>query len=361
MLGGVGAKDRILRKVGRSGHDNSGMAFLHPSDRIFVAGHRGMAGSAICRALRRQGYAEPSQGGGLLQASRQELDLLDPGAVAAWMGRHRPDVVVLAAAKVGGIHANNTFPADFLLDNLKIQNHVIESAWRLGARRLLFLGSSCIYPKFAPQPIREEALLTGPLEPTNEWYAIAKITGIKLCAALRKQHGFDAICLMPTNLYGPGDNYHPTNSHVLPALIRRFHEATEREEPTVTCWGTGTPLREFLHADDLGEACVFALEQWNPETPTAPRDEAGQPLTHLNVGTGVDLTIRELAEGVARATGFRGEILWDTSQPDGTPKKQLDVSRLAELGWRARIPLAEGLQQTVALFREQLSQELVRL
>ena len=337
------------------------MTFLHTTDRIFVAGHRGMAGSAICRALHSRGYAMPSHGGALLTATRQELDLLDPGAVAAWMGQQRPDVVVLAAAKVGGIHANNTFPADFLLENLKIQNHVIESAWRHGVRRLLFLGSSCIYPKFAAQPIREEALLTGPLEATNEWYAIAKITGIKLCAALRKQHGFDALCLMPTNLYGPGDNYHPTNSHVLPALIRRFHEATERGEPTVTCWGTGSPLREFLHADDLGEACVFALEHWNPDAPKAPRDDAGAPLNHLNVGTGLDLTIRELAEAVAQATGFRGDIVWDTSKPDGTPKKQLDVSRLAEMGWRARIPLAEGLVSTVGLFREQFQQDLVRL
>jgi GDP-L-fucose synthase len=219
-------------------------------------------------------------------------------------------------------------------------------------RRLLFLGSSCIYPKFAEQPIREEALLTGALEPTNEWYAIAKITGIKLCEALRRQHGFDAISLMPTNLYGPGDNYHPTNSHVLPALIRRFHAAAETNSPSVTCWGTGTPLREFLHVDDLGEACVFALEQWQP----GPED-----LQFLNVGTGVDLTIRELAEAVAAATGYQGEIRWDASKPDGTPKKQLDVSRLYELGWQARIPLAEGLRSTVAQFREELSQRLVRL
>ncbi|MFN6337222.1 MAG: GDP-L-fucose synthase family protein [Cyanobacteriota bacterium] len=337
------------------------MAFLHPSDRVFVAGHRGMAGSAICRALQRRGFGEASQGGELLLASRQELDLLDPVAVTTWMEQRRPDVVVLAAARVGGILANQSFPADFLLDNLKIQNHVIESAWRQGVRRLLFLGSSCIYPKFAAQPIREEALLTGSLEPTNAWYAIAKITGIKLCDALRRQHGFDAISLMPTNLYGPGDNYHPTNSHVLPALIRRFHEAVERGEPTVTCWGTGSPLREFLHADDLGEACVFALEQWNPDDPAAPRADDGEALTHLNVGTGVDLTIRALAEAVAEATGFTGEILWDASQPDGTPRKQLDVSRLAALGWRARIPLAEGLASTVALFREQLQRELVRL
>jgi GDP-L-fucose synthase len=333
----------------------SSSALIQPDQRIFVAGHRGMAGSAICRALQARGYQQ------LLTASRSELDLLDPQAVQRWFAQHRPEVVVLAAAKVGGIHANATYPADFLLENLKIQQHVIETAWRHGTRRLLFLGSSCIYPKFAEQPIREEALLTGALEPTNEWYAIAKITGIKLCAALRQQHGFDAISLMPTNLYGPGDNYHPTNSHVLPALIRRFHEAAERGDASVTCWGTGSPLREFLHVDDLGEACVFALENWDPASPEVPRDAAGEPLTHLNVGTGVDLTIRQLAEAVAEATGFQGEIHWDASKPDGTPKKQLDVSRLAALGWKARIPLAEGLRSTVALFREQLDQQLVRL
>jgi len=319
---------------------------ITPGDRIFVAGHRGRAGSAICRALQGAGYSN------LLMANRAELDLEDGPAVQRWFAEHQPTVVVLAAAKVGGIQANSSYPADFLLDNLKIQTNVIETAWRSGVRRLLFLGSSCIYPKFAEQPIREEALLTGPLEPTNEWYAIAKITGIKLCEALRRQHGFDAISLMPTNLYGPGDNYHPTNSHVLPALIRRFHEAAERSDASVTCWGSGTPLREFLHVDDLGEACVFALEHWQP----GPEEQQ-----FLNVGTGVDLTIRELAEAVAAATGFTGEILWDASKPDGTPKKQLDVSRLADLGWRARIPLAEGLRSTVTQFREQLSLHLARL
>jgi GDP-L-fucose synthase len=319
---------------------------ITPADRIFVAGHRGMAGSAICRALQRAGYGQ------ILTASRSELDLLDGEAVERWFAEHQPTVVVLAAAKVGGIQANSSYPADFLLENLKIQTHVIETAWRGGVRRLLFLGSSCIYPKFAEQPIQEEALLTGALEPTNEWYAIAKITGIKLCEALRRQHGFDAISLMPTNLYGPGDNYHPTNSHVLPALIRRFHEATEAKAPSVTCWGTGTPLREFLHVDDLGEACVYALEQWKPGP-----DE----LQFLNVGTGVDLTIRELAETVAAATGYQGEIRWDASKPDGTPKKQLDVSRLKALGWEPRIPLTEGLTSTVLLFREHHSQGLVRL
>jgi GDP-L-fucose synthase len=313
---------------------------ITPADRIFVAGHRGMAGSAICRALVAKGYGEAG-GGALLTAARSDLDLLDPGAVANWFAVNKPDVVILAAAKVGGIHANATYPADFLLDNLKIQNHVIETAWRSGVRRLLFLGSSCIYPKFVEQPIQEEALLTGPLEPTNEWYAIAKIAGIKLCQALRQQHGFDAISLMPTNLYGPGDNYHPTNSHVMAALIRRFHEAAQSKAPSVTCWGTGSPLREFLHVDDLGEACVFALERWQP---------AREDLQFLNVGTGVDLTIRELAEAVASAMGFQGETHWDASKPDGTPKKQLDVGRLAGLGWRARIPLAEGLVSTMADF-----------
>ena len=330
-------------------------ALLSPSDRIFVAGHRGMAGGAICRALRQAGYQH------LLTADRSELDLLDATAVQRWFVVHKPDVVVLAAAKVGGIHANNTYPADFLLDNLKIEINVIETAWRSGVRRLLFLGSSCIYPKFAEQPIREESLLEGSLEPTNEWYALAKISGIKLCQALRKQHGFDAISLMPTNLYGPGDNYHPTNSHVLPALIRRFHEAAERGDAMVTCWGTGSPLREFLHVDDLGEACVFALEHWDPGSASAPCDAAGQPLPFLNVGTGKDLSIRELAEAVAEATDFKGKIQWDSSQPDGTPKKQLDVSRLRQLGWTARIALSEGLQGTVSLFRQQLQQNLVRL
>ena len=321
-------------------------ALITPADRIFVAGHRGLAGSAICRALERAGYNQ------LLTASRSELDLLDGSAVKAWFENHQPTVVVLAAAKVGGIAANSSYPANFLLENLKIQTHVIETAWHCGVRRLLFLGSSCIYPKFSEQPIKEESLLTGVLEKTNEPYAIAKIAGIKLCEALRQQHGFDAISLMPTNLYGPGDNYHPTNSHVLPALIRRFHEATAANSHTVTCWGTGSPLREFLHADDLGEACVFALENWSP---------ALDEFTYLNVGTGMDCTIRELAEAVATATGYQGEIEWDSTKPDGTPKKQLDVSRISSLGWQSRISLAEGLESTVAMFREEHAQQLLRL
>ena len=330
------------------------MTLISGSDRIAIFGARGMAGSAITRALQQSGY------GSLLTPGRDALDCLDRSAVEQWMQQARPDVVVLAAARVGGIQANNSFPADFLLDNLKIQTNVIEAAWASGARRLLFLGSSCIYPKFADQPIREEALLTGALEPTNEWYAIAKISGIKLCEALRRQHGFDAISLMPTNLYGTGDNYHPTNSHVLPALLRRFHEAKTRGDASVTCWGSGTPLREFLHADDLGAACVFALEHWSAMADDAPQNEAGQPLAFLNVGTGVDLTIRALAEQIAAVVGFSGDLLWDTSKPDGTPKKQLDVSRLRSMGWSASISLADGLQRAYADFQAALATEQLR-
>ena len=331
------------------------MSLITTSDRFAIFGARGMAGSAISRALERAGYLQQ------LKPSRQELDLLDPLAVQQWFSENRPTVVVLAAAKVGGIHANNTYPADFLLENLKIQTHVIETAWRSGVRRLLFLGSSCIYPKFAEQPIREEALLSGPLEPTNEWYAIAKIAGIKLCEALRQQHGFDAISLMPTNLYGPGDNYHPTNSHVLPALIRRFHEAAEADIPTVTCWGTGLPFREFLHADDLGKACVFALNHWSVNANNPVLDTSGKPLPFLNVGTGTDLRISNLAELIAKVVGYRGRIVWDTTKSDGTPKKQLDVSRLEVMGWRASIDLEQGLYLAYQDFKGSLDRQSLRI
>ena len=325
---------------------------IQPSDRFFIAGARGMAGSAIVRALQRRGYGNPDQGGKLLIPSREELDLLDDQAVRHWITNHQPDVVVLAAATVGGIEANRSRPADFLLNNLRIETQVIEAAWHAGVRRLLFLGSSCIYPKFAEQPIREESLLTGALEPTNAWYAIAKIAGIKVCEALRIQHGFDAISLMPTNLYGPGDNYHPNDSHVLPALIRKFHEAKKNNADSVSCWGTGKPLREFLHADDLGEACVFALEHWSSLSKDAPKDDLGNPLAFLNVGTGIDVSIRELAEQVAAAVGFNGSIEWDNTKPDGTPKKQLNVSRLTSMGWQAQIELSQGLKDTLADFEK---------
>ncbi|EHA62392.1 GDP-L-fucose synthase [Synechococcus sp. WH 8016] len=325
---------------------------IKADDRFFVAGARGMAGSAICRALEEKGYGVEAKGGALLTPTRQDLDLLNHEAVEAWYKENKPDVVVLAAAKVGGIVANDTYPADFLLENLKIQTNVIEGAWKAGVRRLLFLGSSCIYPKFAEQPIKEESLLAGALESTNEGYAIAKIAGIKLCEALRRQHGFDAISLMPTNLYGPGDNYHRTNSHVLPALIRRFQEAADVKAMSATCWGSGNPLREFLHVDDLGEACVFVLQYWKPKA---------NDISFLNVGTGVELSIRDLAEAVAHATGFSGTINWDISKPDGTPRKQLDVTRLKALGWSARIALTTGLISTVEEYRAQLNKKLVRL
>ena len=335
-------------------------SLISPGDTFFIAGATGMAGGSIARALTRAGYGQQAEGGALITPPRAEVDLLDAEAVDGWFRKTSPSVVVLAAATVGGIEANRSRPTDFLLNNLKLQNNVIESAWRHGAKRLLFLGSSCIYPKFAQQPIREEALLSGALEPTNEWYAIAKIAGIKLCEALRKQHGFDAISLMPTNLYGPGDNYNPTGSHVLPGLIRRFQEAKETGQSTVTCWGSGTPRREFLHADDLGDACVFALQHWNPEAENAPKDDQGQPLAFLNVGTGIDLPIKSLAQQVADAVGYVGTIHWDTSKPDGTPKKQLNVSRLAAMGWKAKIDLQDGLPMAIADYLERRSKGELR-
>ena len=301
---------------------------LNASSRIFVAGHRGLVGSAIVRRLEANGY-----GARLLLRTRAELDLREQARVERFFASERPEFVFLAAAKVGGIMANATYPAEFLYENLAIQNNVIHAAWRHGARKLLFLGSSCIYPKFAPQPIREDSLLTGPLEPTNEAYAIAKIAGLKLCAAYRAQYGFPAISLMPTNLYGPGDNFDLEKSHVLPALLRRFHEVRINGASEVTLWGTGTPRREFLHVDDLAAAACFLMENYDGAEP-------------LNVGTGEDVTIAELAALVARITGYPGRVSWDASKPDGTPRKLLDVSRIRALGWHARIPLEEGIAST---------------
>ena len=305
------------------------------SARIFVAGHRGLVGSALVRCLEREGARN------LLLRSRTELDLTDQGAVAAFFAAEKPEFVFLAAAKVGGIKANDTYPAEFLRDNLAIQTNVIHSAWQAGVRKLCFLGSSCIYPKLAPQPMPEEALLTGPLEPTNEWYAIAKIAGIKMCQAYRRQYGFDAISVMPTNLYGPGDNFDLENSHVLPAMIRRFHEAKLAAAPSVTIWGTGTPRREFLHVDDMAEACVFLMQHYSDAM-------------HINVGVGVDLTILELAELVAKTVGYDGAILTDPGKPDGTPRKLMDVARIHALGWRARVGLADGVAQTYRWYLDQL-------
>ncbi|CAL5328330.1 unnamed protein product [Camellia sinensis] len=307
------------------------------SAKIFVAGHRGLVGSAIVNKLRQLGYTN------LLLRSHSDLDLTRQSAVEAFFAAENPQFVILAAAKVGGIHANNTYPADFIAINLQIQTNVIDSAYRHGVKKLVFLGSSCIYPKFAPQPIPEDALLTGPLEPTNEWYAVAKIAGIKMCQAYRIQYNWDAISAMPTNLYGPNDNFHPENSHVLPALMRRFHEAKVSGAIEVVVWGTGSPLREFLHVDDLADAVVFLMEKYSG-------------LGHVNVGSGKEVTIKELAELVKEVVGFEGELVWDTSKPDGTPRKLMDSSKLSGLGWVPKISLRDGLVDTYKWYLENVKQ-----
>lgn len=304
---------------------------MQKTSRIFVAGHRGLVGSAIVRHLEAMGYSN------LLLRSRQQLDLTRPDAVHSFFEAEQPQYVFLAAAKVGGILANSTYPAEFIRDNLSIELNVIDAAWRSGVQKLEFFGSSCIYPKFAPQPIREDALLTGPLEPTNDSYAIAKIAGIKLCQAYRSQYGFNAICLMPTNLYGPGDNFDPDVSHVLPALIRKFHDAESKGGPQVKIWGTGKPRREFLHVDDLASAAVFLMERYDAAE-------------IVNVGAGIDITIEDLAKLVASIVGYKGGLFFDTSMPDGTPRKLLDVSRLHSLGWRHSISLEDGIRSTYRWF-----------
>lgn len=293
--------------------------------KIYVAGHRGMVGSAICRELERQGYTN------IITRTHAQLDLCRQDAVDAFFAEERPEYVFLAAAKVGGIEANSEAPADFMYQNMMLEMNVIYSAWRTGCRKLEFLGSSCIYPRMAPQPMKEDCLLTSPLEETNEAYALAKIAGLKYCAYLNKQYGTDYISVMPTNLYGPNDNYHPEHSHVLPALIRRFHEAKEAEAPSVTCWGDGSPLREFLYVDDLANLCVYLMNHYSG-------DET------INAGSGKEISIRELAELVARVVDYRGEILWDTSKPNGTPRKLLDVSKAAALGWRYEMELEDGIR-----------------
>ena len=305
------------------------------SEKVFVAGHRGLVGSAIVRRL--QGKAD------LVLRTRSELDLLDQAAVRHFFDKERPTQVYLAAAKVGGIHANNTYPAQFIHENLVIQTNIIDAAYRSGVRKLAFLGSSCIYPKMAPQPMKEEHLLTGPLEPTNEWYAIAKIAGIKQCQAYRKQYGFDAISLMPTNLYGPGDNFDLNNSHVLPAMMRKFHEAKLAGNKPVDLWGTGSPKREFLHVDDLADAAVHLMKTYSDSQ-------------FVNVGTGVDLSIKELALLIQKVVGHKGDIRWDATKPDGTPRKLLDVSKLAAAGWTPKIGLEPGIRQTYDWFQSHLKE-----
>ncbi len=303
---------------------------------IYVAGHKGLVGGAVVRALRRQGHEN------LALATRQELDLTDQQAVRSFFERERPQAVILAAARVGGIHANNTRPALFIRDNLSIQDNVIEAAYRAGVAKFVFLGSSCIYPKLAPQPIKEEYLLTGPLEPTNEWYAVAKIAGLKMCQAYRREFGFNAISLMPTNLYGPGDNFDLENSHVLPALMRRFHEAAQRNDESIAIWGSGEPRREFLHVDDLADAVLFLLHRYDEE-----------PI--VNVGCGEDLSIRDLATIIKGVCGYQGRLTFDTSKPDGAPRKLLDVGRITALGWRPKISLKSGIETTYAWFRRHIA------
>ena len=308
--------------VGRESRDK---AMMKKDAKIYVAGHRGMVGSAICRELERQGYTN------IITRTHAQLDLCRQDAVDAFFAEERPEYVFLAAAKVGGIQANSEAPADFMYQNMMLEMNVIYSAWRTGCRKLEFLGSSCIYPRMAPQPMKEDCLLTSPLEETNEAYALAKIAGLKYCAYLNKQYGTDYISVMPTNLYGPNDNYHPEHSHVLPALIRRFHEAKEAGAPSVTCWGDGSPLREFLYVDDLANLCVYLMNHYSG-------DET------VNAGSGKEISIRELAKLVARVVDYRGEILWDTSKPNGTPRKLLDVSKAAALGWRYEMELEDGIR-----------------
>jgi GDP-L-fucose synthase len=322
---------------------------MDKNSKIFVAGSNGLVGSALMRRLRRGGYAN------LLTPEIDELDLTDQRAVAGFFAAEKPEYVILAAAKVGGIYANNTFPAEFIYLNLMIQNNVIHQAWLNGVRRLLFLGSSCIYPKLAPQPMKEEYLLTGLLEPTNEPYALAKIAGIKLCEAYNRQYGTKFIAVMPTNLYGPGDNFHPENSHVLPALIRRFHEAKVQRLPEVVVWGTGTPMRELLYVDDMADGSIFLMEQ--PDEAITPELLSYPRPCFVNMGTGVDVTIRELAETVKQVVGYEGELLFDPTKPDGTPRKLEDVSRMSALGWRAKVPLAEGIRMTYEWYRRNVRSE----
>ena len=331
---------------------------LNLSDRIFVAGAYGMTGSAICRKLYKYGYGDKNNGGEIIRTKRNELNLLDYSAVNNWFQENNPDVVIICAGKVGGIYANKTQPADFLLENLKIQTNLIELSWKFKVRKLLFIASSSIYPKGVSQPIKEEYLLNGVLEKTNQFYSISKIAGIKLCEALRLQYKFDAICVIPSNLYGPCDNYSSKNSHVMAALIRKFSDAVINSRKSVFCWGTGKPLREFLHVDDFAEACIFLLEQNNLNIKS--KEEDNQNLI-INVGLGEDISIFNLAEKIANYLNFKGDIIWDNSKPDGIIKKQLDISKLKNLGWEAKIGINEGIENTINEYYKELKDGTIRI
>ena len=328
-------------------------ALINKGESIFIAGGHGMVGSAIFRNLLNSGYGRKELGGKILRPSRKDLDLTNYESLNKWFIKNKPTVVIISAAKVGGIFANKQFPYDFLLDNLKIETNLMELSMIHNVKRLLFLGSSCIYPKYSKQPITEDELLTSPLEETNQFYAIAKIAGLKLCEAMRSQHNFDAICLMPTNLYGPRDNYHPTNSHVIPSLIRKFQDAKDKDINSVICWGSGDPLREFLHVDDLAEACTFVLEKWDPRNMVDSSSIPNNQLCWLNVGSQNEISIKDLAKLISNYVGYKGKIIWDESKPDGTPRKKLETSRLYNLGWLPKIDLKRGIKATIEDYKKE--------
>ena len=337
------------------------MNLIHnKNQKIFIAGSGGMVGSAIKRAYLNDKKYNSKRDQTILSPTRKELDLANYNSVDNWLKKNKPDIVIIAAAKVGGIYANKTQPTEFILENLKIQTNLIELSYKHNVSKLLFLGSSCIYPKFANQPIIEEELLNGQLESTNQYYALAKIAGIKLCEALGKQNNFNAICLMPTNLYGPGDNYHPMNSHVLPALIKKISDAKKNHLKSITCWGTGKPLREFLFVDDLADACLFALEKWNPLNANSPKDKFGNTLYWLNVGCNTEISIKNVVEKISNFVGYQGEILWDETKPDGTPRKILDTSRMRKLGWESKIDLDLGIKLTLKAYDDEMKRDKLR-